>query len=95
MPTINTVAFNFEQLSASDKPQKLTESLFLSRDGQAEKAFITCEGFIRYRYDGEEPTEQSGHVLNDGGFIYLSGLLQIQNFRFIGSGVIAISYERQ
>lgn len=90
----NMSAFSFEQVRATDEPQSLTASLFKSIDGVAERAFVTCEGFARYRYDGVEPSLEVGHPLNDGGFIYLNGSLQIENFRFIGSGVLAVSYER-
>jgi len=90
----STEAFAFEQIAASDSPKKLSESIFSSNQGYATKAFITCDGFVRYRYDSCDPTMELGHIINDGGAICLYGL-QIQSFRFVGTGVLAISYERE
>ena len=89
-----TVAFQFEQIIAKDEPQNLSNKIFQS----AEKAFITCEGDCRYRYDGENPTDKIGHLLRDGSYILLTGICQIQSFKFVktgyGDSTLSISYER-
>ena len=93
MPSGNTSAFEFETIVASDVSTRLTEKKYVG----AEKAFITCEGSIRYRYDDGEPTTVEGHLLSDG-FLVLEGTLNIQRFKFINSGelhsVVSVSYER-
>ena len=89
------IAFAFEQLQADDKPQALTEKLY---GAEVQKAFITSEGNCRYRYDGGNPDKETGHILMDGSFIVLSGIQQIQMFRFVSCDIagerLAISYER-
>jgi len=89
-------AFNFEQLKASDRAQKLSSTKY----GSAERAFITLElSEIRYRYDGGEPTATEGHLLHEGGFLVLNGIQQIESFKFIKSNeteaILSISYERE
>ena len=89
-----TTAFAFESLITKEEPQSLTKKIFES----AEKAFLTIEGDMRYRYDGGDPTADIGHLLKDGSYLTLIGSCQIQSFRFIktgyGSANLFISYER-
>ena len=94
----NTTAFSFEQILALDKPQHLTESLFASKDGIAEKAFISVEGEWRVMFHGVDPSLTEGHLLRDGASLTLLGELQIRNFRALSLEphcVLAASYERK
>jgi len=88
-----TSAFQFEKIEATDKPKALSSSLYQG----AEKAFLTCEGECRFRYDGQDPTSSEGHHLRDGAHLILKGICQIQSFRFINCGepaILQVSYER-
>lgn len=88
-------AFAFEAILVADKPQSLTSSLFAPRDGVAQRAFITVEGDIRYRYDGGDPNSTLGHFCSNGSIV-LNGEIQIKSFRAISNDVatLQVSYER-
>lgn len=89
-------AFNFETIYGyQDRCVNLTEKLFHSEHGIAERAFITAEGECRYRYDGGTPTMLEGHLLRDGAHLVLDGELQIRNFKAIGDARLSVSYERK
>lgn len=92
-------AFSFETVKVGNKAQKLTSAVFAPADGLAERAFVTCEGEIRYKYCGGDPLVDEGHLLRDGGFLILKGELQIRNFKAISTGteeaILSVSYERK
>ena len=87
-------AFNFEQLLLTDSPQTLSPTMFTN----ATKAFLTCEGLARFRYDNGIPSSTVGHIMNDGMTLVLNGELQIKGFSAICASnnptIISISYER-
>lgn len=93
-----TNAFSFESIQAEDKVKSLTPSIYIESNTPADKAFISCEGEVRWRYDGGDPTSTVGHLMRDGSCLILHGKIQIETFRFINSGnqpaILSISYER-
>lgn len=88
-------AFNFETIYCGEKISILSEKIYFSENGIAERAFITSEGECRYRYDGGTPTMLEGHLLRDGAHLVLDGELQIRNFKAIGDARLSVSYERK
>ena len=65
------------------------------------RAFCTVEGTsIRYRYDGTDPTETTGHLANVGDIIVMMGPNALANFEFISTTAgstgasIKVTYER-
>lgn len=90
-------AFAFEEIKACGGVIKLDHAISSPPEGVATSAFITAEGDWRYRYDGGDPTVDSGHVLEGGSYIILDGELNIRNFRAIESGYsnkLSVTYER-
>ena len=87
-------AFSFEQILLTDSPQPLSQSMFRN----AARAFISCEGLARFRYDGGEPDSAFGHIISDGMTFSLNGELQIKAFSAVCASdiptIISISYER-
>ncbi len=64
----------------------------------ASKAFITAEaGPMRYRLDGVDPTDITGHLLLDSDFLELKSIYLISKFRAIKTSVtpgkLSVSYE--
>jgi len=64
----------------------------------ASKAFITAEaGPMRYRLDGVDPTDTTGHLLMDSDFLELKSIYLIQKFRAIKTtvtpGKLSVTYE--
>lgn len=94
---MSTSAFAFESIEVGSIAKKLNVLLISSLEGMAEKAFVTCEGTVRYRYDGGEPTSMEGHLLKDGSHLILHGELQMKNFRAISvsePAILSVSFER-
>ena len=86
--------YSFHRIEAKSTP------LSIPIEGQPEEAFITLQGgSIRYRYDGKDPDEFTGHLLHDGMSLRLTGIGQLQNFRFILSselpGSISLTLEKE
>jgi hypothetical protein len=92
----NLSAFSFETINVNGV-RSLTKDVYLNVNGNAEMAFITCEGACRWRYDGVVPTSTEGHLLTDRCFVILRGELQISNFNAINVGqcTLQVSYERK
>jgi len=68
-------------------------------DPQSVRAFITAHaGMMRYRYDGSDPTDSSGHLLGSGDSIEIEGYVNVSQFKAIRvgdvSGVLDVTYER-
>ncbi len=64
----------------------------------AAKAFITAEGgALRYRIDGVDPTDTTGHPLLDSDFLELKSIYLIRKFRAIKqsatAGKLSVTYE--
>ena len=95
-----TIGFAFETVTVSNSAVSLTAATYAPAGGvRAEKAFITTEGEIRYRYDNNDPTASVGHILKDGNFLILTGIHQIQMFRAIRNSTtdatLEVTYERE
>ena len=94
-----TIGFAFETLPVSNSAVGLTASTFQPSSAErAEHAFITCEGEVRYRYDGTNPTSTVGHILQDGAFLIVKGEHQLNNIKFIrvsADSTLQITYERE
>jgi hypothetical protein len=61
------------------------------RDNKQNFLWLTSDGPIRYRWDGQSPTTSVGHVLPANTQLQLIGTKKICAFRFIGAaGAAAI-----
>jgi hypothetical protein len=90
-------AFDFEQITidATAGGKALTATTY----DNATKALITVEtAQIRFRVDGEAPTETVGHIADIGDKIELDSAEDIANFHAIRAGatsaVISVTYSR-
>jgi ribose 5-phosphate isomerase len=59
--------------------------------------FITVEDAdIRYRIDGSDATATDGHVIKDGGSLYIAEIYSMQNLSMIRAGgsdaIIQVTY---
>ena len=71
----------FEQITVGASAIGLTAASI----GKA--AFITIENAdIRYRIDGTNPTATVGHLVGNGGSIYLAEVKSLANFKMIRTG---------
>lgn len=99
--SIGLTGFAYEQLTVSNSATGCTSGTYKpGAQGNAERAYVQCvQGSIRFMYHGSNPTTTTGHKLEDGGFIYLQGLHQIDNFKAIRQGsvdaILEITYERE
>lgn len=93
------IGFAFEFLTVSNTSTALTVATYGATSKRAETAYITVEGEIRYRYDGQDPTASVGHFLSDGGYLVLRGVHQMDSFRCIRTGNVdaqlSVTYERE
>lgn len=93
-------AFDFESLSITETSTPLTEAKYKRSDGSyAKRVLITCENAqIRYKYNGDDPTSSSGHILNPNEHLIIIGSGNIRNFRATrtgsSSGKMEITYEQ-
>lgn len=72
----------FEPLAVGDTAVGFTETI----RGDRTFAFITCEGAVRFRIDGGDPTAAVGHELDDGDPLLLDRVDQVVKFRAISVG---------
>ena len=96
--------FTYETISSvSSASIGYTASIISPTDKKLEptRAFCTVEGTqIRYRYDGTDPTETTGHIANVGDVIVMMGPDALANFEFISTTAgstgasIKVTYER-
>ena len=94
-------AFAFETITVLDKPIELSQIVYAINmmDNPRTVANITVEGgHIRYRYDSDNPTITSGHLLAHGDSIVLDGITNVTNFKAIKvsdrPGILSVTYER-
>lgn len=107
--TVNTLLtpYEFEQLTVTTAVKALTASKYKQRGseavrdmGNARWAMITCDGVIRWRFDGTDPDATTGHMLGDGDTLILSSYSQIEKFRAyrdtgeVADAKISVSYLR-
>lgn len=84
-------AYSFETITVSGASIGITQTLHTSEDGHlpAVRAYMTLEGGqVRYRYDGTDPTNAVGHLLDANSEMELEGSENIQRFRAIRTGGI-------
>ena len=92
-------AYNYESITVTDTAIGLTASI-LNTTIKPKRAFLTIEtAQLRYRYDGTDPTDTEGHILNPVvNYLIIEGWHNLNNFKAIRtgaiSGVIKVSYER-
>jgi hypothetical protein len=92
--------FAAESLVVSTTVVILTSSIYEPPEvPPAMEAFLSVENAsIRITYHGEDPSADSGHILNNGQSFKLQGLKAIKNFRCIRATAtdakIRITYER-
>jgi len=92
-------SIGFEEISVDVGVASLNPAVYNSGVGDpAAKAFITAEGgAMRYRIDGVDPTDVTGHPLLDSDFLELKSIYLIRKFRAIKqsttAGKISVTYE--
>jgi len=96
------IGFATETLLVSNSVQVLSPSIYApsTTSGGAASAFLTNYGAsIRYFYSGANPDASTGHVLQDGGMLVLTGQNQMASFKCIRlsseDSTITITYERE
>jgi len=88
-----------EELTVGYTPVALTSSVYNPTTGpSAAFAMIHAEGgAMRYRDDGQNPTQSSGALLEDGDIVELPSIYHIKNFRVVqadaDAGKIVVTYE--
>ena len=94
-----TVGFDFETITVSNVAIGLTATKYAPSNGHtAEHAFVTCEGEVRYRFDGSDPTASVGHIMQDGSFLIVKGEHQLKSIKFIrttATSTLQVTYERE
>ena len=92
-------SIGFEEISVDVGVASLNPAVYNPTVGDpAAKAFITAEGgAMRYRIDGQDPTDITGHPLLDSDFLELKSIYLIRKFRAIKqsttAGKISVTYE--
>lgn len=92
-------SIGFEEISVDVGVASLNLAVYNPTVGDpAAKAFITAEGgAMRYRIDGVDPTDITGHPLLDSDFLELKSIYLIRKFRAIKqsttAGKISVTYE--
>jgi hypothetical protein len=92
-------SIGFEEIVVDVGVVGLNPAIFQPAIGDpAAKAFITAEGgAMRYRIDGLDPTDTSGHPLLDSDFLELKSIYLIRKFRVIKqsatAGKLTVTYE--
>jgi len=92
-------SIGFEEIVVDIGVAGLNPAVFQPAVGEpAAKAFITAEGgAMRYRIDGLNPTDTSGHPLLDSDFLELKSIYLIRKFRVIKqsatAGKLTVTYE--
>ena len=88
-----------EELAVGYSPVLLTPSVYNPVTGpSATFAMIHAEGgAMRYRDDGQNPTQSFGALLEDGDIVELPSIYHIKNFRVVQAdaeaGKITVTYE--
>ncbi|MDP3786757.1 MAG: hypothetical protein Q8R05_04305 [Candidatus Omnitrophota bacterium] len=88
-----------EELAVDYTPVALTPSVYNPPSGpSATFAIIHAEGgAMRYRDDGQNPTQSFGALLEDGDIVELPSIYHIKNFRVVktdvDAGKITVTYE--
>jgi hypothetical protein len=81
MPAYARATVGFEQLTVS------SVALSLTVPAAAHSAWLTCDTQnVRYRIDGVAPTTTTGHVLQTGQVLEISGRARLLAMRLIRSG---------
>jgi len=89
----------FEEISVDAGVASLNPAVFNPAGGTpAAKAFITAEGgAMRYRIDGNVPSDITGHPLLDSDFLELKSIYMITKFRVVKqsatAGKLTVTYE--
>jgi len=96
MPSGN--AFAFGTINVLDKAVGFTY-ISNAQDNPHLRAIITLEGgHIRYKYNGDKPTDTSGHLMEHGDKMTIEGKTNIDNFKAVKignkSGILSVTYER-
>ena len=92
-------SIGFEEISVDVGVASLNPAVYNPAVGDpAAKAFITAEGgAMRYRLDGQDPTDITGHPLLDSDFLELKSIYLIRKFRAIkqstSAGKLSVTYE--
>lgn len=92
-------SIGFEEVSVSSGVASLNPAVYNPAGGTpVAKAFITAEGgAMRYRIDGADPTDTTGHPLLDSDFLELKSIYLIRKFRAIQQsatpGKLSVTYE--
>jgi hypothetical protein len=92
-------SIGFEEISVDVGVASLNSVIYDPVVGDAAaKAFITAEGgAMRYRIDGLDPTDTTGHPLLDSDFLELKSIYLIRKFRAIkqstSAGKLSVTYE--
>jgi hypothetical protein len=92
-------SIGFEEIVVDLSVASLNPAIYNPPAGDpAAKAFITAEGGpMRYRLDGVDPTDTTGHLLMDSDFLELKSIYLINKFRAIKTtvnpGKLSVTYE--
>jgi len=92
------IPYDYETITVANTAKGLTASK-LTTAIKPKKVFITSEtAQLRYRYDGTDPTDTVGHILNPMSILVLEGYSQLNNVKFIRTGatsaILQVSYLR-
>lgn len=96
---MNGDPIGFEEISVDVGVASLNPAVYNPAVGSpAARAFITAEGgAMRYRVDGQDPTDVTGHPLLDSDFLELRSIYFIRKFRAIKqsatAGKLSVTYE--
>jgi hypothetical protein len=92
-------AYDYESIIVADSAVGLTSSK-LNTTLKPKRAFISLEtAQVRYRYDGSNPTDIEGHILNPVvNYLVVEGYHNLVNFKAIRtgatSGTLRVTYEK-
>lgn len=94
-------AFAHEKITVADTAIGFTAATYgvANKDSTRLTAFVTVEGaYMRYRYDGSNPTTLLGHLSSRGDSFKIEGSQNLKRFRAIAIGdnsaSLFVTYER-
>ena len=91
-------AFSFETIDVLDEVVGFN-CVSNMQDNPHLRAIVTLEGgHIRYKYNSDEPTKTSGHLMEHGDKNIIEGKTNIDNFKAVKigdkPGILSVTYER-
>lgn len=79
-------AFDYEDISISANS---SATLNAGKADASREVMITCEGVdVRYRFDGGNPSANSGHLLKVDAVLRISGVANVKKLKFFNPSSI-------